>query len=76
MSGTATLSSKSQITIPVWARRHLGLEPGARVRLRLEGDRLVLEPIHRALRQLEGSLRDVYGDADVYLADLREDRLP
>jgi len=76
VSGTATLSSKSQITIPVWARRHLGLEPGARVRLRLEGDRLVLEPIPVALRQLEGSLRGVYGDPDEYVEDLREDRLP
>ncbi len=76
MDSTATLSSKSQITIPAWARRQLGLQPGARVRLRLEGDHLVLEPVHRAVAQLEGSLRGVYDDPDAYLDELREDRVP
>ncbi len=76
MKSTATLSSKSQITIPVWARRELGLEPGARVRLTLDGGRLVLEPVRRALQQLEGAMRDVYGDPAHYLDGLREDRVP
>lgn len=76
MHSTATLSSKSQITIPAWARRQLGLEPGARIRLRLEDDRLVIEPVHKAIDELEGALRGVYGDPDAYVDALREDRQP
>ncbi len=74
MIATAKLSSKSQLTIPAWARRKLGLTPGARVALRLDGDRLILERIDKDVGELEGALRDVYGDVDAYLDDQREDR--
>ena len=74
MSSTARLSSKSQITIPAWARRELGIEPGGQVRLRMDGDRLVVEPVHRAVLDLEGSLRGIYGDPQAYIDELREDR--
>jgi AbrB family looped-hinge helix DNA binding protein len=76
MKSTATLSSKSQITIPAWARRELGLVPGAKIRLTLEGERLVLEPVHSTLARLEGSMADVYGDVATLLDGLREDRTP
>jgi len=76
MRSTATLSSKSQITIPAWARRRLGLAPGARVRLQIEGDRLVIEPAGKAIEELEGALQGVYGDPDGYVEALRDDRLP
>lgn len=76
MSSTATVSSKSQITIPAWARRALGIQPGAKLRLRVENDRLVLEPVQKAIEQLEGAMHGVYGDPEGYVDELREDRVP
>lgn len=74
VSHTATLSSKSQITIPSWVRRKLGLAPGARLNLRVEGDTLVIQSVQREFETLEGSLRGIYGDPTVYVGALREDR--
>jgi AbrB family looped-hinge helix DNA binding protein len=76
MSSIATLSSKSQITIPAWARRQLALEPGAKVRLRVDGDRIIVEPIQRSIEELEGALRGIYGAPDRYVDEQREDRRP
>ncbi|MCB9730080.1 MAG: AbrB/MazE/SpoVT family DNA-binding domain-containing protein [Deltaproteobacteria bacterium] len=76
MTSTAKLSSKSQLTIPVWVRRQLGLEPGARVSLSVVDGRLVLAPLETDLDAVEGSLAGIYGDADRYIDELREDRLP
>lgn len=39
---TATLSAKSQIVIPVAIQRRLGLRPGDRLLLEVEGERVVL----------------------------------
>ncbi|CAN5699775.1 hypothetical protein BH23GEM7_BH23GEM7_27870 [soil metagenome] len=56
---SATLSSKSQIVIPAEIRRQLGLNPGDRVTLLLEGDHVILkkqvaeDPLER-LRALGG----------------------
>lgn len=72
MKTTATLSSKSQITIPVWARRRLGIGPGDRVALRVEEDRLILERAEDSVHRLRGALQGVYGeDPDGYLRELR-----
>ena len=38
----ATLSSKSQITVPAGARRALGLHPGSRVLIETLGDRIII----------------------------------
>lgn len=38
-----TLAERSQIVIPKKARDALGLKPGARLQLRIEGGRLVIE---------------------------------
>lgn len=71
MSHSAKLSSKSQITIPAWVRRKLGIGPGMRVGLQVEGDRLVVQKIEAGIEQLEGALRGVYGDPQPYVDDLR-----
>lgn len=42
---TATLTSKSQITIPVSVRRQLGIGPGDRVELVVEEGRALLRPL-------------------------------
>lgn len=41
---SSRLSSKGQLVIPADLRRALGLRPGDRIELTLEGRRLVLEP--------------------------------
>ena len=71
MRATAKLSSKSQLTVPSWARRKLGIGPGSRVALRVEDNHLVLERVEAGLAMLRGKLRDVYGDPESYLKKLR-----
>ncbi|HRN29880.1 MAG TPA: AbrB/MazE/SpoVT family DNA-binding domain-containing protein [Terrimesophilobacter sp.] len=39
----ATITSKGQITLPVGARRALGLVEGQKVSIRIEGDALVID---------------------------------
>lgn len=39
----ATITSKGQITLPVAARRALGLAQGQKVSIRIEGDALVID---------------------------------
>ncbi len=72
----ARLSSKSQLTIPAWARRALALEPGHRVVVQVEDGRLVLTRVADELDALQGSCSGVYGEVDAYLDALREDRSP
>jgi len=39
-----TITAKGQITLPAEARRALGLRAGQRVSVRVDGDRLVIDP--------------------------------
>jgi AbrB family looped-hinge helix DNA binding protein len=43
-----TVSSKGQMVIPAAIRESLGIEPGTRVAVRMEGDKLILHPQTRA----------------------------
>jgi AbrB family looped-hinge helix DNA binding protein len=43
---TTTLSSRGQLVIPMAFRRALRLKPGDRLRVSVQGGRLVLEPEH------------------------------
>jgi len=59
---TAKLSSKHQITLPVAMVRRLGLQPGRRLILRLEGDRILLRPEPEDwVEYFHGRLKGVYG---------------
>jgi len=73
MAKTATLSSKSQITVPAWARKQLHLQAGSRVAVRVEGEKLVLTRVDTDIESLRGSLRNAYGDAESYVRKLREE---
>ncbi len=42
---TTTLSSKSQIVIPARIRRRLGLAPGDRLEVEVEGDHLIIRKL-------------------------------
>jgi AbrB family looped-hinge helix DNA binding protein len=44
-SQIATVSSKGQLVIPAEIRASLGIQPGTRVSITVEGDRIILRPI-------------------------------
>lgn len=61
-TASVKLSSKNQITLPVAMVRRLGLEPGRRLMLRLENDRMVLRPEPEDwVEYFHGRLKGVYG---------------
>ena len=65
----SVVGSKEEIYPPKAVRRALGLKPGMKVRFRVEGRRLVVEPIPtvRELMEMEPM-------TTVTLEELREDR--
>ena len=72
-----TLSAKNQITLPARLLRGLGLKPGDRMAVSLEGNRLILRPRPKDwLAYHAGSLPDLYGkdreEIDAYVRELRE----
>jgi AbrB family looped-hinge helix DNA binding protein len=74
----STISTKNQITLPVHLLREMGLEPGDRLAVARQGNRLILRPRPRDwVRYYAGSLRGLYGtskdEEDAYLHALRED---
>jgi len=63
------MSSKNQIVIPREARERLGLRPGDRLVVSVEGGRIVLERTPEEPEDaLRGLLRGCYGDVDRYVA--------
>jgi antitoxin ChpS len=76
-AGMAKISSKHQITLPIETVRRLGLEPGDRLAVRVEGDRIVLRPQPRDwVKYYRGSMKGVYGstaeEIDEYIRKERE----
>ncbi|MBN2497938.1 MAG: AbrB/MazE/SpoVT family DNA-binding domain-containing protein [Deltaproteobacteria bacterium] len=61
MSKVATLTSRSQITIPAEIRRRLGIGPGDKVLLYIDAGQAVLRPLGGRLTDfLEGLGREVW----------------
>lgn len=50
---TIRLSDKGQVTLPAEMRRKLGLKPGSRMDVEIQGNKVILEP--------EGSVMDACG---------------
>ena len=74
----STISSKNQITLPVQLLRKLGLGPGDRVAITLQGDRLVLRPRPKNWPEYyRGSLAGLYGNTKEgigeYIRELQDD---
>lgn len=72
-----TISSKNQITLPVQLLRQMGVGPGDRLAVALEGGRLVLRARPKDwVKHYAGSLRGLYGDTaeemDAYVRELRD----
>jgi AbrB family looped-hinge helix DNA binding protein len=75
----ATLSSKGQLVIPAALRESLGLEPGTRVAIRQEGERLILEPQTlaaklRLIAEMRGCTAGLPSGTDMLLEDRRLER--
>jgi AbrB family looped-hinge helix DNA binding protein len=67
------------MVIPAAIRESMGIEPGTRVSLRLEGARLVLEPQTlaaklRLIKELRGSTAGGPSGCDMLLEDRRRER--
>ncbi len=74
----STISSKHQITLPAHLLRQMGLGPGDRLAVSLEGGRLVLRPRPQDwVSHYAGSLKGLYGasrqEMDAYARELREE---
>ena len=72
-----TISTKNQITLPAHLLRELGIGPGDRLAITVEGNRLLLRPRPRDwVAYYAGSLKGLYGknkeEIDAYVAELRE----
>jgi AbrB family looped-hinge helix DNA binding protein len=74
-----TVSSKGQMVIPAAIRESMGIEPGTRVGIRLEGARLILEPQTlaaklRIIKELRGLTAGDPSMTDMLLEDRRRER--
>ena len=49
MAQITTVSTKGQFVIPAEMRERLGIEPGTRIAVTLQGTRIVLEPVSEKL---------------------------
>lgn len=75
MGSEATISSKGQITIPVEVRRRLGLRPGDKVRIEIEGDVAVLRAAPGSYTEaLAGLGAEMFAEAGGAEAWLRGER--
>ena len=49
MNRITTVSTKGQLVIPSEMRESLGIEPGTRIAVTLQGHRIILEPVSEKL---------------------------
>jgi AbrB family looped-hinge helix DNA binding protein len=73
----STVSTKGQIVIPAAVREELEIEPGTRVRIRVEGGRIVLDPetLAAKFRKIERMRGCTKGGPSMTEALLEERRL-
>jgi AbrB family looped-hinge helix DNA binding protein len=72
----STISSKNQITLPAHLLRELGIGPGDRLAVTIDGNRLILRPRPKDwVKHLGGSLKGLWGitpeETDAYVRNLR-----
>ena len=75
----ATVSTKGQLVIPASIREELGIEPGTRVAIRVDGGQVILDPqsIDAKLRRIKSMRGYTAGGAsgtDILLEDRRIER--
>jgi AbrB family looped-hinge helix DNA binding protein len=75
----ATVSTKGQIVIPASVREALGIEPGTRVAIRVDGGQMILNPQSieaklRRIRSMRGYTAGGPSGTDILLEDRRIER--
>ena len=75
MTYTLTVSSQGQIVIPSRVRKHLGILPGSKVKIRpgKQGQTPIatLEPPTSWVERVAGTATGMYGNVDKYIEDQR-----
>jgi len=71
------VSSKRQITLPAAIYKRLGIQPGQKLLLEVQGDKIILSPKTTSYAELlAGSVKNVYGrtakEVDAYVRKERE----
>lgn len=74
-----TVSSKGQMVIPASIREQLGIEPGTRIALRVEGTQVILQPDTltaklRRIKEMRGCTAGGPSMTDALLEDRRRER--
>lgn len=74
-----TVSTKGQMVIPASIREELGIEPGTRVAIRVEGGRIVVDPQSltaklRLIDAMQGCTAGLPSGTDILLEDRRLER--
>ena len=74
-----TVSTKGQMVIPAAIREELGIEPGTRVAVRIEGGRLIIDPQSlaaklRRIKEMRGYTAGGPSMTDALLEDRRRER--
>lgn len=74
-----TVSTKGQMVIPAAIREELGIEPGTRVAVRVEGGRLIVDPQSlaaklRRIKEMRGYTAGGPSMTDALLEDRRRER--
>jgi AbrB family looped-hinge helix DNA binding protein len=74
-SQITTVSTKGQLVIPAEMRASLGITPGTRIAVRLEGSHIVLEPVSKKLTaKLRGITKGGPSMADALQKERRSDK--
>lgn len=74
-----TVSSKGQLVIPAAIRRQLGIKPGTRIAVRIDGGQMILDPQNieakiRRIKSMRGYTAGGPSGTDVLLEDRRLER--
>ena len=75
----ATVSTKGQLVIPASIREELGIEPGTRVAIRVDGGQVILDPQSidaklRRIKAMRGYTAGGPSGTDILLEDRRIER--
>jgi AbrB family looped-hinge helix DNA binding protein len=71
MTQITTVSTKGQFVIPAEIREMLGIGPGTRIAVTLQGTRIILEPVSE---KLVDDTRGIFADGPSLAAALKRER--